>query len=330
MLNRECFVALVLALVFLETQLFSQVVGRVPDEYEGSGGVGLALGNAAIAAAAEQSAIRLCPATMVFSRNYSLNYSYHWPSVGKGYYQVGLLDSKTAPVAVGVLYSSPIEKYSEPEPNLSQDERFHATYSSLVDERVTIGVANPVGPFSVGLGVQLLRIPDGERSRRGNSLSLSFAGPISRAFRFAFSASGIGNREVSDFAPATTRAGLAYFAGKAISVHMDYKSRARVRQELLHSPSSNEGSSAKGDVGLGSEKAAAERMLVASLSLKLQNVLQVMGAYSQEVSGEKRRSFSGGVSLTNQRVSISYMVNRPYLTDEFLHQAVNLSYYVNI
>ena len=72
-----------------------------------------------------------------------------------------------------------------------------------------------------------------------------------------------------------------------------------------------------------------ERMAIASFSVRVQDLLRLMGSYGlsfDHANVEKQRhTVSGGIALVNQGFSLSYMASKPYLTENELHHGINLT-----
>ena len=83
----------------------TQAIG-IPDEYRASGGYSLGLSHAAMVADNGVAAVVLNPAMIALARDYRISLGYNWPATGRGFYQVGIVDGKTAKVAAGVLYTA--------------------------------------------------------------------------------------------------------------------------------------------------------------------------------------------------------------------------------
>jgi hypothetical protein len=64
-------------------------------------------------------------------------------------------------------------------------------------------------------------------------------------------------------------------------------------------------------------------MAIVSSSVRIQDLLRILGGYGLEVGG-RRSSLSGGLALVNKNFSFSYLLGKPYMTDARVHQAINL------
>ena len=294
----------------------SLLPGRLPNEYESNGGHGLGFGHGGMAAVSEQSSVRMNPAMLAFERQYRVSGGYHWPTFGRDFYQVGVVDSKTSATAAGVTYTAGMTKYKNYTLYDDLDQKEAAFYDSPIRHRVSLGVGQSFDKFALGIGGQYVEAPVGpEETVKGVTLAVGVAGLLTPLLRVGLSAENLGNTKVREFSPTTYRLGLAYtlFSGD-MTLHLDYHQRQRVLQELL--------AFAAVEPAVGVTHTP-ERMITASGSVRIQNLLRLMAAYGQSVDGIARRSLSGGVAVVNQNFSLSYLVSRPFFTQEKVHQAVN-------
>lgn len=294
----------------------SEPPGRLPDEFESDGGHSLGFAHGGTAAVSGQGSIRANPAMLVFERKYEVSAGYNWPSVGREFYQAGVVDSQTAAFAAGFTYTSFRERFKNPNELTDKEERYQATYDSPIKNRLSIAIAHPFSKFSVGLGGQIVNTAgDGEAKKRGVTLGGGVAGLLTPKLRVGVSAENLANRGIKDVAPTVYRAGLAYmlFDGD-VTVHLDYKQRDRVLAERLVF-----------DTTLAEKQTYSpfERMMILSSSARIQDLLRLLAGYGMEVGG-KRSSLSGGIALVNKNFSFSYLLGRPYMDKSTLHQAVNL------
>ncbi len=290
--------------------------GRLPNEFESTGGHSLGFGHGGMAAVSEQSSVRMNPAMLPFEKQYRVSGGYHWPTLGRDFYQAGVVDSKTSAMAAGITYTAGTAKYRDYTLCATQEQREAAFYDSPIRHRVALGLAQSFDKFSMGVGGQYVEAPLGlEETTKGITLAFGVAGLLTPMLRFGLSAENLANGKVRELAPTTYRGGLAYtLFGGDMTLHVDYHQRQRVLRELL----------AYGEL---ESKAGVpntpERMVTASASLRIQNLLRLMAAYGQSVDGLSRRVLSGGVAVVNQNFSLSYLVSRPIFTEEKVHQAVN-------
>lgn len=295
--------------------------GKVPDEYESDGGHMTGFSNGGTSAVSGISSVKTNPAMLVFEKKYQLAGGYHWPSVGRDFYQVGVIDSQTSSVAAGFTFTSFREKYKSFADAEDQGERTQSLYDSPVSSRLSIALAQAFSKMSAGLGVQFVngfRVDGSETKKvRGVTLGAGLAGLLTPSLRIGVSAENIANRQVSNLAPLVYRAGGAYtMYGGNVTLHLDYRHRERVTSErLIIDSASSELVTGPFDVF--------EKMAIFSFSTRIQDLIRIMGGYGRELTGT-RSIISGGVALINRSFSLSYLISKPYLKNSNLHQAVNL------
>ncbi len=293
--------------------------GRLPDEFESDGGHTLGFSYGGTSAVSGLGSVKNNPAMLVFEKKYQISAGYNWPSVGREFYQAGVIDSQTSPVAAGFTYTSFRERFKNPNDLPVGPEKFQAFYDSPIKNRLSIALAQPFTKFSAGIGAQIVNSAENQGAKIGVTMGAGVAGLLTPALRFGLSLENLGNRAVKDLAPTTYRAGLAYllFDGDW-TVHLDYRQRQRVSSELV-SYTEPQGTSQK--------FSSFEKMAVLSSSVRVQDLLRLLGGYAREIAG-RRSSLSGGVALVNRNFSLSYLLGNPYLGDSYLHQALNLEFQV--
>lgn len=303
---------------------------RIPDELESVGGNSLGFGNGGSAAVSDLGSVRANPGMLGTERTYSLTAGYHWPTSGRDFYQVGIVDAKTSPIAAGVSYTSSKEEYHPSDYYDQAKQKKHSYYDSAIKYRVAVGAAQQMGSVSFGIGGQYV---EGFTSRaenddpsfaydavKGATLSFGMAGLMTSTLRFGLSVENLANRKVKNLAPRAYRAGVAHtlFRGN-VTVHGDLLQRDRVAQETL--PTFDE---VELDRNID-DLTKPERMAIGSFSVRIQNMLRLIGGIGQEIGGSGRKSLSGGIAVVNEGFSISYQMNQPYLTDSRSHQALNVT-----
>lgn len=313
----------VLGLLFVA--IYGQVAGAVeiatdtlvPDEAEYPGGQVLGLGNGGTAASVGPSSLRINPATLVLERQYSVFAGYLWPAAGGEFYNAGVVDGKTSSVAAGVSYSQARNMYKSPE----SAEDFAAQFlRSPIQRRITIGVGQSYERISIGLGGQYIQARKfGGEEVKGVSVNAGIAGLITPSLRYSVSAENLANQKLAFAAPRTYRAGVAYTMGSgSLTFHADYRQRERLPQELQKF--------LDGEVVDSQDRIdASEKMLIASMAVRVQNMLQILGGYGHEVGGRSRRSLSGGVALVSNGYTLAYLYSQPYLTLSRASHSVNFA-----
>ena len=117
------------------------------------------------------------------------------------------------------------------------------------------------------------------------------------------------------------------FSGN-FTAHLDYLQRARVPSEAgadlnpidVSNPQREQLQTPTED----------EKMLIGSMSARVQDLLRVLFAYGQGLGNTNRQSLSGGIAVVNNNISLSYVVSQPYLANNRTHQAINLSMELNL
>lgn len=325
-IGQSVLLALSLYLMPLSAWAKSQSPGaHVPDEIESVGGHALGLGNDGVAALSEQASIRTNPAMITFEKHYRLSAGYHWPTYGREFYQIGVVDSKTSPLAAGVLYTQsqiPYESYEADESDHSR--RLNRFFDSPIKRRLSLGVGQAFSKMAFGLGMQYMERHDGEETTKGTTMGVGLAGLLTPSLRFGVSAENLANNQFYDVAPKTLRIGLAYtLFGGDVTAHLDAKQRERVPQENPNFLMAH-GFSMENPIP-DQDPTKPEQMVSASFTARIQDLLRLMAAYGQSVDKVSRKTLSGGVALVNTNFSLSYLVSKPYLRDEKSHQAINFS-----
>ena len=307
--------------------LASDEARRIPNEYESTGGHGLAFNNAGAASMGGVSAVRTNPAMLSLEKEYSVAAGYHWPTSGRDFYQAGVVDSKTAAVAAGVMYSSFSDDYAKAAHAAAPGE-----LDSPIKRRLAVGVGQGLKMLSLGIGGQWVQgyVSKGEGYEEvsGTALSMGAATLINSQLRVGISAENLTNRKIADFAPKTYRAGAAYLmAGGDVSFSLDFRQRDRVARFEGSFPDAGLGGLAitKQDNTLDNAYEKPEQMVIGSGTAKIQNFLRVIGSWGQTLGADDRKSVAGGIAVVNDKFSLSYLASRPYFPSEESHQAINLN-----
>jgi hypothetical protein len=298
---------------------------KIPDEYESTGGHSLGLNNGGVAALGGVSSVRTNPAMLTMEKQYAVDAGYHWPTRGREFYQLGVVDSKTSSVAAGLLYTGSGESYERD----GEDAR----YDSPVKRRATVALAQSFDKMAVGVSGQYVEATSvgtsEDEKAKGMTIGLGAAGLLTPAMRIGASVENLANRKVQEYAPRYIRAGGAYvMAEGVITTHLDYVQRERVGHfegDLPQVDLVGTGSSGSDDDGLE----GSEQMILASFSAKFRDFLCLVGGYGHALTDE-RRSVTGGVAVVSDKFSLSYSAARPYLQNPASHQAVNFSIKVNL
>lgn len=283
----------------------------LPEEYEVASGQGLAFANAGSVAFTSPGSLKLNPAMLSVERQYAVDGSYHWPAAGRDFYKVGVIDSKTSPIAAGVSYTS----FLTPSDTKFMAEE-NAPVGRYVSRRIALGAAYSFRMFALGVSGQWtesggldpeLRDSGGVKldgAVRGTALNVGVVGLLTPSTRVGVSVEGLQNDKVKESSPRYTRAGIAtlFFNGQA-SLHLDWQ-----RRELL---------------ALEQEP---EQMLTGSFSVRVFDYLRILGAAGKDPQpGHERTTAAAGIALVGPKMSMSWTASRPDLRQEASHQALNLN-----
>ena len=66
-------------------------------------------------------------------------------------------------------------------------------------------------------------------------------------------------------------------------------------------------------------------MLIGSFSARVFDLLRVLGSYGEAMDDE-RRTMGGGLVLVNEKFSMSYVINKPYIGQSETHNTINFSF----
>lgn len=310
---------------------------RVPNEYETEGGHSLGFGNSGVAATGGLAAIRINPGMLPLETKYDVSAGYNWPTAGREFYQVGVVDSRTSKIAAGLIYTGFTGKYDLE----TADEK-----DSPVERRGTLAIGKAIGTISAGIGVQYLEAFNifntaEENSKiKGTSIGGGFAGLLTPSLRFGASVENLANKKIKDFAPATIRAGIAYlFANGNFSTHLDFRQRERVFENdsdfdidaYSFKMTAEEKAEVQSEVDKENKKYEnPERMMIASVSAKVYDMIRILGGYGTTIMGPERSTLSGGLAIVHGNTSFSYTTSKPYLNKPSSQQALNLSFAVEM
>jgi hypothetical protein len=306
----------------------------IPEEYGSTGGNSLAFGGSVASAMGGASAVRSNPSLIALEKEYAVNAAYHWPTAGRDYYQVGVVDGKTSAVAAGFSYTGALDNYqgiASPNPSETSDAKGSGDISkdSPIVRRAAIAFAMPIGKIYTGVqgGYVEARNPaetlfeDGSTRVKAFTLGFGIAAHFSQAFRIGLSAENLANRKVQFAAPTYYRAASSYFFGSTASVHMDYRRREAITVYEGRAPSltlSDDGSAP-------STVVLAENFANISTSVKVYDLLRLIAAAGQTKSQNlSATQVAGGLSLINEKFNFSYQVLRPNVAEESVHHALSL------
>lgn len=304
-------------------------IRKIPDEYENTGGHGLALGDAGVAIASGVSAVRLNPAMLPLEKQYTVGADYHWPSRGREFYQAGVVDSKTSTVAAGFTYTGFMEDY--------EGKRSEEISDSPVIRRFALGLGQSFGKLSLGANGEFVEAFDkndptkvDQQRIKGTSFGMGAASLITPTLRVGGSVENLANKRIRDYAPRTMRVGGALLlAGGDVTTQLDYRHRDRLTRfesapRLPVSLRPAEDGNSYEDPESSTQELKPEQMVIASVSARIYDHLRLLGAYGQALTDD-RKSLSGGIALVNNKFALSYAASRPYMDSTAAHQAVHLS-----
>jgi hypothetical protein len=319
------------------TQVYaSDELRRLPDEYESFGGHSLGMANGGSVATGGLSAVRLNPAMLALEKTYAVSGGWHWPTSGREFYQAGVVDSTTGSIAAGASLTSAMDDYR---PQRQGDEP--ETYlDSPIKRRVAFAFAQAFKLVSIGVGGQYVQgrshadlLSEKGSEIRGTTFSTGVVSLLSPQIRLGLSAENLGNSKIREYAPRTTRAGLAWIGAKGdVTLHLDYVRRERVE--------AYEGRVTTTSLAFGvvTPEAESERpydsrpeeMAIASTSARVQDYLRLMAGVGQSFGVENRRVLGGGVAIVSNKLALSWTAMRPWMPDDRLHQSINLSIEVSM
>jgi len=325
MLLMKILKLLLVVTCFAPQSVLAQVdaTNKLPDEYESAGGTSNGFGNGGVAITTGIAAVRTNPAMLSELKEYTVNMGYHWPTTGREFFQAGVVDSKTSNVAAGFSYTGFNDDYDK-----SQLGSVKLEYDSPIIKRAALAFAQPVGAMSAGIGgtyVEAHPLRGSEEFSRdqkkikGYALNFGLAGYATQRIRWAVSTENISNKKIKDYAPTTYRVGGAYLVtGDQLSLHLDYKQRQKVA--YFEAPEVNISTGEYSEEFVNTEK-----IVIASFSAKIYDLLRLLGAYGNVVE-EDRQTLSGGIALINQKFSLSYTINKPNLKLAETHNSLNLGF----
>ena len=301
--------------------------GRIPDEYEASGGHSLGFSHGGMAASSDTGSIRNNPAMLAVEKKYQMTAAYHWPTFGREYYELGVIDSKTSPVAAGMSLVSSRDEFLDWETQKNTEQKKNAYYDSSTKRRISAAFAQIFSNVAVGIGAQYLETsPIKDNSKiTAVTMNMGLASLLTPQLRVALSIENLNNNKIKDFAPKSYRAAFAYTMWQGrVTLHGDYKQRERVAKEKdIFDENTDEPI-------ISDSLNTSEKMLVGSFSIQVQDLLRIIGGYGQAFDNSKRKTLSGGLALINKNVALSYSIYRPYLSEDKYHQGVNLAYNIQL
>lgn len=289
---------------------------KIPNEYETVGGYTLGMNNSGVAATGGTSAVRVNPGMLPLEQQYGVVAGYYWPTSGRDFYNAGIVDTKTSSVSAGVNYTGFSKDY---------DSEIIET-DSPVKQRLSLAFAKSFSRISAGLAGHYVVANEEnglEKAKKVDGIGIGFgvAGLLTPTLRFGASVENMANDKIKNYAPQTIRGGVAYLFGKGqASAHLDYRERERVDQfEGDYKPVP----------GIPVDKGFhdPERMLIASFSAKVYDVLRLLAAYGASITAEDdRQTLSGGIAIVNNAMVINYNIAKPYLKESKIQHGLSLGF----
>ena len=335
--SKANIIALLMASLAYAIDISSYAAGltpSIPEEYEATGGHSLAFGGSVATAIGGMSAIRSNPALLALEKEYSLNGSYHWPVAGREFYQVGIIDGKTSPVAAGVNYTTALDEYQGLAAKPIGDGVLSLSKDSPVVRRASMALAMPLGRMYLGLTSSYIEARPPEevfldrsvKNSKGFTVGFGAAAHLTPAIRVGVSAENLANKKMSHAAPTFYRAGASYFAGDVVSFHLDYRRRQKVSLYEGDAPAialagDDENSSSGGD----------ENFINASSSIKVYDLLRlVLSSGQTKTANISRTRMAGGLSLINRNFNFSYQVLKFDVSSELMQHSLAMGFDVAI
>lgn len=325
----------VVAMLLMASMNTASFAGVVADELEASGGYTIGLAGGGAAALEDLSAVKANPAMLASSTRYQLHASYFWPSYGRPFYQLGIVDGTSKKVSAGVIYTSYGDDIQDPyKVGISEEERLSALYDSKTKKKISLALASTFGKIAAGItGTHiegsLYDITTSSYSEK-KSLTVGFglAALVTRAFRVGISAENLNNADVENLAPTFKRASMAFLAdGGSVSIHGDFVERQRVASEFENASTITDllssGVSSDSQTEISNEKI--ERSAIISATAAIQNMLRLSVGYAQEVETGNRSQLGAGIAIVSEGYTLGYQVSNPYLSQNQLKQTVSLS-----
>lgn len=283
----------------------------VPTEILSPSGSSLGINNSGSVMTSDVGSVRLNPAMLGIMKDYAVAGSYHWPSAGREFYQVGVVDGKTAPVAAGFLLTGfPEKAFSEKLNGNSVD--------SGIEQRLSVALAHSFSLFSAGITGSYL---SGRQEKdaplfRAYTLGIGLAGLLTPDIRFGASVENLANSRAKDAAPTIVRFGGAYAMSNGnVVIGLDFRHREPAAAydgcQIDLTNSSQKCSSLKAD-----------QWAFLSGILEVIDEFKVMSSLGSATDG-KAQEISGGVGYYGSNASLSYMYQQTRPSRR-THQGVQL------
>ena len=312
--------------LFVENFLIAQ---QLPEEYESMGGHGISLNHAAVAATDGVAAVRVNPALLSKQKVYNLACGYQWPTVGREFYQAGVVDGRTSKISAGISYTSFSDNYIY----YRQSEKADINDSPIA-RRGSLALSQTLGQWALGVGFTYVEgfpfwselVFDGKDSQKpqlkkgvGANLGISFA--LNSQIDLGAAVENISNPKVSSYLPRTGRVGLAYRWAQELQLLFDYRNRERVPE--FEGPAIEEANGKNRATELDPEQA-----IIGGFEAQIQDVIRLTGSIG--ISADKRQFASAGLAVVNKSFTLAYGIRRPNLEKSVNQHAISTSFDLSI
>lgn len=329
-----CFKAAFLAISFSATgSVLAADFGqyRLPDEYEATPGHGLAMGNSGIAATGGLSSVANNPSMIAMEKQYTVGGGFHWPTRGREFFDLGVVDSRSASIAAGFTYSTFTDDYYSLTNDSAQNIEKYQKFDSPVVRRGRLALAQAFRLLSFGISGQYVEGHQigivGDDRIKGTSIGMGTTVMITPQLRAAASVDNLANRKIANYAPRAYRMGAAYLiSGGNISLHADYLNRERIATFEAPIPAPTTYGIVASDDSSGP---ANEQMLSFSGSARIQDMVRLFAGYGQGLT-DGRQMLSGGAGLVSDNFALTYAASRPYMSMPETQNALSLSVNVSM
>lgn len=310
-------VTTLLVTALLTTQLIAEenvkINGMLPDEIEMNGGLSASFSHGGVSSITDLSSVVKNPALLARSKIYQFTGNYHTPAIGREFTSIGIIDSHTSSVALGLYYQGG-QNFDPAEQQLD----------SPIYRRLAVGVAQGIGKSFFGMTVNHVsgyRITEEMHwdSTQGSSVSFGLLSPITDRLRFGLALQNqFANEDVKHLLPKSLQAGIT-FAPKGnddLSLSLDYRQKDRISLDKLTKNVDTD------EEALGSQ----ERMVIASLYAMVTEKFFITGSYGQEMGGLSRRTAGLGLGFkANESTTLSVAAMKPDLSLKEMQKSVNVS-----
>lgn len=314
---RRQFYKVILHSFFIFSSAFMclNLVAQTPEEIDLASGLGIAYSGGGVTSISGLHSIKLNPAALSDQKLYIGSASYHWPSFGREYYQVGFIDAKTSKLTAAVQYTGFIEKYSlELKNNLGiENDSQNSVYDTPIKNRVHFALGHTLSnKFLLGMSANYVKASDTSlKLSNGKSSSISFGGGFiakyTKKLNIAGSAENLFNNVSTSQPSRTFRVGANYDYSTSLSLGFEYKNRKRSEYDIESEHSS-------------------EHTGIAIAKLKLRDYLSVIGSYAKGFADSKvdHSIISGGVTFQTKTLRIGYLLSAPNKSSDQAHHALNV------